>query len=476
MYAIRPVLKMLLLAVPAVFGLLFVINILRQKQPLQFKDGVRRCLKAFPLVMVVSVFGGILCMAYLKGGEPYSESFKMGYTYPEASKGLTPNGTTLDVSEILSDEVLESAILEKQLGNLSPDEIKSTLRVNNVKQRDNISADNLYVSTEYTISYRASDKTVSIDKDILIRAIADAYYDYFVSRYGRKTDILENDYSEIYNLDYLDINSYMQGRADAIIEYMEMCRKENSTFVSEATEESFGSVRDKAKNFKSVSLDRNKAYILKYGISKDKEQYISRLNYGNRMTNVEYMKNLASYRVRLSAIERYDGDITRAVLVPTRDEDGEFYQSRTKIGTDYFADEANKHLRFATGNQLAIETNNYYIESISAAEGGDSHRKKADDMVENLKAELTEISRLAVETVRDYEARTTNGYISFSVQDDRDFMRSCLKKTMLYAAAIAGAAFGAVYTGSYIKKPQKRIINSNAKQANDKKTDKHFHL
>ena len=380
-----------------------------------------------------------------------------------ASKVLTPNGTTLDVSEILSDEVLENAILEKQLGNLSPDELKDTLRVNNVKQRDNISADNLYVSTEYTISYRASDKTVSIDKDILVRAIADAYYDYFVSRYGKKTDILENDYSEIYNLDYLDINSYMQGRADAIIEYMEMCRKENSTFVSEATEESFGSVRDKAKNFKSVSLDRNKAYILKYGISKDKEQYISRLNYGNRMTNVEYMKNLASYRVRLSAIERYDGDITRAVLVPTRDEDGEFYQSRTKIGTDYFADEANKHLRFATGNQLAIETNNYYIESISAAEGGDSHRKKADDMVENLKAELTEISRLAVETVRDYEARTTNGYISFSVQDDRDFMRSCLKKTMLYAAAIAGAAFGAIYTDSYNKKPKKRIINRNAK-------------
>lgn len=464
MYAIRPVLKMLLLAVPAVCGLVLVVNILWQKQPLLLKDGIRRCLKAFPLVMIVSVLGGVLCMAYLKGGEPYSESFKMGYTYPEASKGLTPNGTTLDVSEVLSDEVLEKAILEKQLGNLSPDELKSTLHINNVKQRDNVSADNLYVSTEYTISYRASDKTVSIDKDILIKAVADAYYDYFVSRYGRKTDILENDYSEIYNLDYLDINSYMQGRADAIIEYMEMCRKENSTFVSEATEESFGSVRDKAENFKSVSLDRNKAYILKYGISKDKEQYISRLNYGNRMINVEYMKNLASYRVRLSAIERYDGDITRAVLVPTRDDDGEFYQSRTKIGTDYFADEANRHLRFATSNQLDIETNNYYIESISAAEGGASHRKKADDMVENLKAELIEISRLAVETVKDYDAHTSNGYISFSAQDDRDFTRSCLKKAVLYAAAIAGAAFGAVFTGNYFEKlKKKRMINSNVK-------------
>ncbi|MDE6890930.1 MAG: hypothetical protein K2P50_03955 [Lachnospiraceae bacterium] len=463
MYAVRPILKLLLLSALAVCGLLFAVNILRGKQPLQAKDGIRRCIKAFPGVAAAAVLGGVLCMAFLKGEEPYFESFKMGYTYPQASKGLTPNGTTLDVREIFCDEVLEAAISRMNVGNLSPDEIRNTLSINNVKQQSGVSVDNLYVSTEYNISYNASKKTASFDKDILIQAITDSYYDYFVSGYGRKTDILEDDFSEIYDLDYLDINSYMEGKADAIIEYMEMCRTENSTFVSEATQESFGSVRDKAKNFKNVSLYRNKAYILKYGISKDKEQYISRLNYGNRLENVEYMKNLAAYRVRLSAIERYEGDITRAVLVPTRDESGEFYQSRTKIGTDYFADDANRHLRYATGNQLNIETNNYYIERISASEGGTAHRSKADEMVENLKAELVEISRLAVETVKDYDERTSNGYISFSAQDERAFARSCLKKTALYTAALAGAMFGVIFTGGPFRQRKKRIINRNAK-------------
>ena len=87
---------------------------------------------------------------------------------------------------------------------MSPDEIKSTLRVNNVKQRDNISADNLYVSTEYTISYRASDKTVSIDKDILIRAIADAYNDYFeiicrfLNYYTRDYQVIEEVVQDVF--------------------------------------------------------------------------------------------------------------------------------------------------------------------------------------------------------------------------------------------------------------------------------------
>lgn len=455
MYEVRPILKLFLLAVLALCGLLFGINLLGQKQPLQVKDGIRRCLKAFPYVTVVSVLGSVFCMAYLKGGEPYSGIFKMGYTYPQASKGLTPNGTTLDVREILSDEVLEKVISEMNLGNLSPDELRNTLSIHNVKQQSGVSVDNLYVSTEYNIFYNASDKTTSVDKDILIKSIADAYYDYFVDRYGRKTEILEEDLSEINDLDYLDMNSYLQRKADAIIEYMEMCRAENSTFVSEATQESFGSVRDKAINFKDVSLDRNRSYILKYGISKDKEQYISRLNYGNRLENVEYMKNLAAYRVRISAIERYDGDITRAVLVPTRDESGEFYQSRTKIGTDYFADEANRHLQYATDNQLTIETNNYYIESISASKGMIGQRKKADEMVESLKAELVEISRLAAETVKDYDSSTSNGYISFSAQDESAFARSCLKKTALYTAVLALAMLCVIFTDGRSQKGKK---------------------
>lgn len=460
MYTVRPVLKMMLLAVPAFLGLLFFIRMLAGRQPLDIRGGVRRSVKALPFILAASVLGGLLCLAYMRAGAPYTGSFKMIYTYPQASKGLTPSGTTLDVSEIFSEEVLQKTLESGYFGDLTTEELQNTLRINNVKQRGRISADDLYVSTEYRISYLASDQTASVDKNLLIKELSDTYYELFKEKYGRKTDVLQDDYAEVDELDYLDVSRYLNSRIEAVIGYMEMCSKENSTFVSEATKESFSSIKDKAKNFKDVSLERYRAYVLKYGISKDKEQYISRLNYENHMKNVDYMKNLASYRVRLDAIERYDGEITRAVLVPTVDEDGKFYQSRTKIGTDYFAKGANNHLEYATDLQLRIETNNYYIQSLSAALGDMGNRQKASEMVEGLKEEIMSISRLAKETVEDYDIQTSNGYISFILPEENTGIRPYLKKTVLYAAVVFGALFVTVFWGPVVspgKKKQERL-------------------
>lgn len=460
MYTVRPILKMLLLAIPAVCGLLVFIRILAGKQPLDIRGGIKRCVKALPFVLAVSVLGGFLCLAYMRAGAPYTSSFKMIFTYPQASKGLTPSGTTLDVSEIFSEEVLQKTLDTGYFGDLTMEELKSTLRINNVKQRGRISADDLYVSTEYRISYLASEQTASIDKNLLVKTLSDTYYELFKEKYGRKTDVLQDDYAEIEELDYLDVNRYLNSRINAVIDYMEMCSKENSTFVSDATKESFASVQDKAKNFKDVSLERYRAYVLKYGISKDREQYISRLNYENHIKNVDYMKNLASYRVRLDAIERYDGDITRAVLVPTVDEEGKFYQSRTKIGTDYFAKGANNHLEYATDIQLRIETNNYYIQSLSTALGDMTNRQKASEMVEGLKEEIMTISRLAKETVEDYDIQTSNGYISFILPEENTGIRPYLKKTVLYAAAVFAGMLVTVFLGSGVfpkRKKQERL-------------------
>ncbi len=455
MYSIRPMIKLLLLLLPAVGGLLFAYNVLRQKQTMHIKEGIRRCIRVFPFVLTAAILSGAACFGYLRAGEPYAGSFKMSYTYPKASKGLTPNSTTLDVSEIFSEEVLENAVLTGRLGSLTPDEVKDTLSVQQVKQRGGVSVDALYVSTEYVVSYNASSRTAAQDKNVLMKTVADSYYEYFLSKYGRKTKMLENDALDLTGLDYLDIGSYLQRRISAVIAYMNMCQEENATFVSEATNESFASVRDKARNFQNVSLERYKAYVLKYGLSRDREQYISRLNYENRLTHVNYMKNLAAYSVRLAAIARYEGDITRAVLVPTRDETGEFYQSRTKIGTDYFADEADAHLKYATKNQLDIETNNYYIECLSRAAGDSVNQQKADEMVESLKKELALISHQAVETVKDYDAQTSNGYISFVFQEGGTWSGFGLKKTALYVAGFVGIWLAAAFTSTEL--PKRRL-------------------
>ena len=52
--------------------------------------------------------------------------------------------------------------------------------------------------------------------------------------------------------------------------------------------------------------------------------------------------------MRIEAIDMYDAFMTRFVLIPTYDTEQEFYMSRTKVGVDYFAEEAKELLEEAT--------------------------------------------------------------------------------------------------------------------------------
>ena len=112
MFAIRPIFKMLLLAVPAAIGAVVVFNLLTMKQSIDWRTGLQRCVKRLPAILAVVLVCSVLCMGYMWTGSPYQGSFKVGYTYPKASKGLTPSGTPLDVNEIFSDQVL-ALLLEK---------------------------------------------------------------------------------------------------------------------------------------------------------------------------------------------------------------------------------------------------------------------------------------------------------------------------------------------------------------------------
>ena len=161
---------------------------------------------------------------------------------------------------------------------------------------------------------------------------------------------------------------------------MQGCQFDNPTFRSSAGE-NFGDVGTRAGKFKSVTLERLRAYILSNGVSEDREQYISRLGYDNTIKNVSYMKNLAAYEVRLNAIDYYERDMASVVLVPTRDENGEFYMGRTKIGVDNFAVEAESFMENATNLQKTIETNHYEIGQLER--GGGGSRAAVDQLLED---------------------------------------------------------------------------------------------
>ena len=99
--------------------------------------------------------------------------------------------------------------------------------------------------------------------------------------------------------------------------------------------ETFYSLAAKCENVGQVQIQDNlKAYILDQGISKDATGYIGRLEYDNTRMDYEQQKALAGFNVRTDAIQLYAEEMTRIVLVPTWDTEGEYYMGRTKVGID----------------------------------------------------------------------------------------------------------------------------------------------
>lgn len=448
MLTIRSVMRIILIAVPVILALLLLGGLLSNRQPLGLRERLRKGRARWLPVIGITVLCVAAAFSYLRINESTTASMRIGFNYPEASKGLTPNGIHLNVDEILSDHVLTETV-RRGGWDVTTDELRNTLSVTNLNPQSSVSAERQYLSTEYNISYQMSAQTRHINGDELLTVLTQSYQDYFNEQYGRKYNTISSDFAGMTELDYLDVYTFLRCRINNVADYMEMCANvQSSSFVSGNTNESFRSVAEKARIYRDNALERYRAYVLNYGISRDKGGYVSRLNYDNQMLNRRYMNNLVAYTVRLAAIDMYDRDITTAVLVPTRDEDGEYYQSRTKIGTDYFAAEANGYLEYVTDRQLEIETNNYVIGSFSNGTATAENTKRADEMIAELQSQITQISKLAEDTIRDYETRNSEHNLSFTPGGNGPNQIIGFNEMMLYAAVILVMAFAVACSGA----------------------------
>lgn len=438
MYIARMVMKLLMYLIPAFAMALLCCVMLKRKEHFYLGKSLRQYKRKLPLLVLCTVVYLGVCLVYHILDQTYTCSVKLGYNYIEASKGLTPNKTKLDVQEILDSQVLETAIETGGFHTLTSDGLKDTLSIENVKAKESIALDNYYLSTEYRIIYKADADSSKYEGTDILQAVSQSYYDFFVNKYSRKINILTEEFKEAEGLDYLDAYTYYNTKISNICDYMAMCEKENSGFTSQITKESFRSLKEKAQNYRSVALERYRAYVLEKGLSKDREQYIAKLDYNNKITNINYMKNLAAYKVRLAAIDKYERDVVRSVLVPTRDSDGQYYQSRTKLGTDYFAKEASDYLEYATDKQLQIEKNNYNIAQLGQSTATQEDYRKADSMLADLSKEIEMLSAQAVQTVEDYDRQVSKNYINFSFPEPQEQRRQAVKKAAVYTAAFFG--------------------------------------
>lgn len=430
--------KLGLLALPVVLLLAGVL--LASRTPDKRKDSLRRGLKKTVALALVLAIVYVACFIGIRQVQSNLEgSITISLNYAKASRGLNPNGTRFNTYDILSDEVLEKAIADGGLGDLTPRQLRAALSVEPL-EAGGVSAERYYVATEYILNYAATEKTQHLDGSAVVEAVANAYCDNFAAQYSRKTVVMEPDFGHVAEADYLDKVELLKKFADDIAGYLEMCGDDNMTY-SYTDGETFSSLAAKVESLSKVELERLESYILVKGLSRNVDQQLAKLNYLNLMKDISADKNSVSYRIHLDAIEMYERDMATIVLIPTRDDEGEFYMSRTKIGVDVFADMAEDYSKDASNAKSYISTNNYAISQLSACAATEADYATADAMVEAICTNLSAYAQKGLAMAADYDANNVGRQMTLSLSEYEPASKSNLMKyAFLFAVMGVSAA------------------------------------
>ena len=373
--------------------------------------------------------------------------------YEEATRGLYPNNTRFNISLIKSEDVLDRAIakagLEGQITALDmADHI--TALASNVNGMQLPSDTTSYkIATTYTITYEKNDELgPRISAKDMLGLIVEAYKDVFYEDYTYVEVGIAPDWSECEEQEYMEIGSFFEKECRKLRRFLNTNANENGTYRSARTGETFTSLRQKVDNFISIDLEKYDSYVLQSGLSKNRERYISKLEYENFLKNIDYQKFMAEYQNRLHTIEIYDSALTAVVLIPTLDTQNNFYMSRTKVAIDYQATAAESANSNGNDTMAVIQKNEYAIRQMrSQTANSSSSLATAQSMIQDMKQKLETLIETTKILNKEYVRYKTKNYLTISFEE-----RSLADELSLKWVILAdGAAFCALCAWVLVK-------------------------
>lgn len=383
----------------------------------------------------------------------WAPAMLMAFNYEKAARGQNPNVTRFNESNILSERVLEQVIQRGSLG-LSTEQLAGCLSIStplDAEKLDVTQESDLKISTEYHVRCSPKVGLYGTDPKTVLDLLANVYWEDFVKNYAENDSILDLSFEKLDGMEYLDVKDYLEMQANKLHNYLPGNSSESSSFRASESEETFASLSQKIGNYIDIELERYKAFVLENGLVGNQTTYQSRMQYANRILDTERLKEMASHDVRIEAINMYNAYMTRFVLIPTYDTEKEFYMSKTKVGVDYFADEAKEHLEEATKLVEEMEHNTYASQQVGGARAADSVYEQADQRITELKTELANLAAQSRELCSTYVKEKRDGYIqvSFSAPAVLGGVLKAALLTILFVAALGGNAVLAPFYEEY---------------------------
>lgn len=337
--------------------------------------------------------------------------------YAEASLGQNVNGTRYNMSEIICDDVLERLIKKGGFTDLGADDLKRCFSVVPLNQGNAYSKDNYHISTEFRVEYQAGKKTKKYDTGTVVQLLCNSYRDYYFDNYVNdfQFDMSDLD-AALDELDYIDIAALLSDKASYILNYLYGLQVKNSAFIS-STGATFASAAAKVDMLNSTQIgDTIYAFILQNGISKNSKKLLARYNYNETMYGYDLQKLQESYTITNSAVAKYDKDMARIVLVPTWDNDGQYYMGRTKIGIDTLSVQSVAYSSNIANLQSSIKDNDLKLQKFAEASGNTAaNRAYTADLIARTAVTLKQLAGEARLIGQEYYSSQMNQCISATV-------------------------------------------------------------
>lgn len=361
-------------------------------------------------------------------------AFSMKFNYEEAAKGLFPDKTRFNASTLLNADVLSAALSTGSFG-IDADTLEDCLQVTSTYDETAVDEVNPKVATEYQISFSDDILSYTVDSDRLIDAIALESKNDFLLKYSENTSAVFPDLSGLSDLDYAEIKDRLSMEASKLKRFMSSYQTKAQTFRTDSGL-TFQSLSKKLDDYTNVGLEEYGAFVRENGITKHAKDFANTTDYTNKLLKVNYDKKMASYQTRIDAIHKYDGKMASVVMVPTDDKSGEFYMSRTKIGVDYFAEEANSAINDASKLRTQMDNNEYTKEHVKEGKASKEDYEHADSMVEELSKELETLSSECIAAFSDYQKTGREELVGIHVYHPELSAMLSLKKNLLFVITL----------------------------------------
>ena len=371
----------------------------------------------------------------------HTASTILSLDYEEASKGLTPNGLRFNIFEIRSGEVMERLIGYAGLeGKITPEELSECVSVEATHDQS-ISGNVNYISTSFE----------QISAEDMLSLLCKAYREYFVEHYGFNHSILSFDVDELkFNDEYLMAADLLELKCGQLEKYAQLRSRESKNYQDPETGATFASLEQRLNSFYTYDLGKLRSYIIENGIANDRAGLVSMLDYKIRMDSLARDKIMAAYEEDNNGIGMYDAAMSAVVMIPTQDQNMQYYMSRTKTGMDNMVSHAQAQLAGTAELGEQIEYNSYLTQKLETNTPDRAKMEKADAMIHELAAELDQIASEIQKADSVYLSTKGRNFIGFSEADIGLAERIGLLPSLLCAILALIAAFFCVFLRSLV--------------------------